>query len=96
MGGFAVQFAKAKGAYVICMASKDNVAYVKELGADEVIDYKTQNYEELLRDVDLVLEASPTRNNSERIKAISVLKDGEIFVSVNTDFPFNDALMKSS
>lgn len=96
VGGFALQFAKAKGAYVIGMASTDNVAYVKQLGADEVIDYKTQKFEELLRDVDVVLEASPTRNNSERIKAISVLKEGGIFVSVNTDFAFNDELMEAA
>ena len=94
VGGFAVQFAKAKGAYVIGMASAHNVEYVKQLGADEVIDYKTQNFEELLQDIDVVLEASPTRNNSERIKAIGILKEGGIFVSVNTDFAFNDELME--
>ena len=38
VGGFAVQFAKAKGAYVIGIASTDNLKYLKELGADEVID----------------------------------------------------------
>ncbi|MBL4678100.1 MAG: NADP-dependent oxidoreductase, partial [Mucilaginibacter sp.] len=96
VGGFAVQFAKAKGAYVIGMASTDNVAYVKQLGADEVIDYKAQNFEELLHDMDVVLEASPTRNNRERIKAISVLKEGGIFVSVNTDFSFNTELMEAA
>ncbi|WP_374950162.1 NADP-dependent oxidoreductase [Mucilaginibacter sp.] len=96
VGGFAVQFAKAKGAYVIGMASTDNVEYVKQLGADEVIDYKKQQYEELLHDIDVVLEASPIRNNGERIKAISVLKEGGIFVSVNTDFPFNDELTEAA
>ncbi|MDN3586131.1 NADP-dependent oxidoreductase [Pedobacter aquatilis] len=96
VGGFAIQFAKAKGAYIIGMASTDNVEYVKQLGADEVIDYKTQNFEELLHDMDVVLEASPTRNNSERMKAIGVLKNGGIFVSVNTDFAFNDKLMEAA
>jgi len=96
VGGFAVQFAKATGAYVIGIASTDNVGYVKQLGADEVIDYKTQNFEEMLNGLDVVIEASPTRNNSERIKAISVLKEGGIFVSVNADFSFNDELMQAA
>lgn len=92
VGSFAVQFAKAKGAYVIGIASKSNHDYLKQLGADEVIDYKTQKFEDLLNDIDVVLEASPTRNNDERIKAIGVLKEGGIFVSVNTDFAFNDKI----
>jgi NADPH:quinone reductase-like Zn-dependent oxidoreductase len=96
VGSFAVQFAKAKGAYVIGMASTDNLEYVKQLGADEVIDYRTQQFEELLHNIDVVLEASPTRNNSERVKAVKVLKQGGIFVSVNTDFPFNKELTEAA
>jgi NADPH:quinone reductase-like Zn-dependent oxidoreductase len=92
VGSFAVQFAKAKGAYVIGVASTGNVAYVKSLGADEVIDYKTQKLEHLVSDIDVVLEASPVRDNRERIKAVSVLRKGGIFVSVNVDFPFDDEL----
>ncbi|MBE5320782.1 NADP-dependent oxidoreductase [Pedobacter sp. MR2016-19] len=93
VGSFAVQFAKAKGAYVIGMASTANLDYVRQLGADEVIDYKTQKFEELLQDIDVVLEASPVRDNGERIKALSVLREGGIFVSVNTDFKFNDEMI---
>lgn len=95
VGSFAVQFAKAKGAYVIGIASTDNVEYVKQLGADEVIDYKMQKFEDLVHDMDVVLEASPVRDNSERVRSVSVLKEGGILVSVNTDFPFNDALMEA-
>jgi NADPH:quinone reductase-like Zn-dependent oxidoreductase len=94
VGSFSVQFAKATGAYVIGITSTNNVEYVKNLGADEVIDYRSQKFEELLSNVDVVLEASPNRDNSERIKAISVLKEGGIFVTVNTDFPFDDTLME--
>ncbi|MGQ7855995.1 NADP-dependent oxidoreductase [Pedobacter sp. WC2501] len=93
VGSFAVQFAKAKGAYVIGMASTANLDYVRQLGADEVIDYKTQKFEELLQDIDVVLEASPVRDNVERIKALSVLREGGIFVSVNTDFKFNNEMI---
>ena len=95
VGSFAVQFAKAKGAYVIGIASTDNTEYLRQLGADEVIDYKTQQFEDVVHDIDVVLEASPLRDNQERIKSVSVLKEGGILVSVNTDFPFNDALMEA-
>lgn len=92
VGSFAVQFAKAKGAYVIGTASEDNLDYLKQLGADEVIDYKNQKFEDLVQDIDVVLEASPLRDNKERLRAVEVLKEGGILVSVNTDFPFDDEL----
>ncbi|WP_375436391.1 NADP-dependent oxidoreductase [uncultured Hymenobacter sp.] len=92
VGSLAVQFAKAKGAYVIGTASADNLDYLKQLGADEVLDYRSQPWEELVRDVDVVLEASPVRDNVARVKAVTVLKQGGIFVSVNTDFPFDEAV----
>ena len=95
VGSFAVQFAKAKGAQVIGIASAQNHDYLKQIGADEVIDYKTQTVEELIHDMDVVLEASPIRDNKERIKSVSVLKEGGIFVSVNTDFPFDDDVMEA-
>ena len=90
VGGFAVQFAKAKGAYVIGMASGPNLAYVKQLGADEVIDYQTQHFEEMLHDIDVVLEATPLRDNRERLKAVRVLKSGGRFVTANLDHPLDD------
>ena len=92
VGSLAVQFAKAKGAYVIGTASADELDYVRQLGADEVLDYQSQRVEERVRDVDVVLEASSVRDNAERVKAIGVLKPGGIFVSVNTDFPFDETV----
>ena len=92
VGSFAVQFAKAKGAYVIGIASTDNLEHLKQLGADEVIDYKTQKFEDLVREIDVVFEASPLRDNNERLKSVKVLKQGGILSSVNLDFPFNDAV----
>ena len=73
-----MQFAKAKGAYVIGTASADSLDYLKELGADEVIDYKNQKFEDLVSDVDVVLEVSPLRDNNERLKSVGVLKEGGI------------------
>ena len=90
VGSFAVQFAKAKGAYVIGTASADSLDYVKQLGADEVIDYKNQKFEDLVKDVDVVLEVSPVRDNKERLKSVTVLKEGGILVSVNVDLQYND------
>jgi len=92
VGSFAVQLAKAKGAYVIGTTSAGNLEFLKQIGADEVIDYKTQKFEELLRDIDVVFDASSVRDNNERLKGVSVLKDGGIFVSVNVDFPFDAAV----
>ena len=78
---------------MIGMASTTNLDYVRQLGADEVIDYNTQKFEELLHDIDVVLEASPVRDNGARIRALSVLREGGGFVSVNTDFKFNSEMI---
>ncbi|MBO0952659.1 NADP-dependent oxidoreductase [Fibrella forsythiae] len=93
VGSFAVQFAKAKGAYVIGTASAGNLDYLKQLGADEAIDYQDQSISALISDVDVVLEASPLRNNTERLKSVSLLKEGGVLVTVNIDLPFNDAVL---
>jgi NADPH:quinone reductase-like Zn-dependent oxidoreductase len=95
VGSFAVQFAKAKGAYVVATASAQNYTYLKQIGADEVLDYNTQRVEELVHDMDVVLEASPLRDNAERIKSASTLKEGGLFVSVNTDLPFTDDVLEA-
>lgn len=57
VGTFAVQFAKWKGAYVLGTASAEHAALVRELGADEVIDYHATRFEEVARDVDVVLDS---------------------------------------
>ena len=74
-------------------ASAQNLDYVKQLGADEVIDYRSQPLAEAVHDVDLVVEVSPVRDNDERLKAVAVLRPGGRFVSVNVDFPFNEAVL---
>ena len=95
VGSFAVQFAKAKGAYVIGIASANNLEHLKEIGADEVIDYKSQRFEDLFDNIDVVFDASPLRDNNERLKSVSVLKKGGTLVSVNVDFPFGDEVTKA-
>jgi NADPH:quinone reductase-like Zn-dependent oxidoreductase len=56
VGHLAVQFAKARGATVIATASSDHVAFVRSLGADEVIDYRRERFDDRVRDVDLVYD----------------------------------------
>ncbi|UHG94096.1 NADP-dependent oxidoreductase [Spirosoma oryzicola] len=90
VGNLAVQFAKAKGGYVIGTASAHNVEFLTELGADEVIDYRNQQFEELLHDIDVVFNASPVRDESVRIKSVEVMKAGSIFVCTHLDEPFSD------
>lgn len=57
VGHFAVQLAKWKGANVIAVASGKNEALLRELGADEFIDYTKTKPEDVVRDVDLVVDA---------------------------------------
>ena len=56
LGGYAVQYAKRAGAEVFATASAAHVEYVRSLGADHVIDYRTRRFESVARDIDLVLD----------------------------------------
>ncbi len=56
LGGYAVQYAKRAGAEVFATASTAHVDYVRGLGADHVIDYKTERFESAARNIDLVLD----------------------------------------
>lgn len=55
LGAFAVQFARRAGAFVIGTASADDVDHVRRLGADQVVDYRAQRFEDVVGKVDLVL-----------------------------------------
>ncbi|MFH8623449.1 NADP-dependent oxidoreductase [Streptomyces vietnamensis] len=56
VGHFAVQIAKARGAYVIGTASAAKHELLRELGADEVVDYREARFENVVSDVDVVLD----------------------------------------
>jgi NADPH:quinone reductase-like Zn-dependent oxidoreductase len=79
VGSLAIQLAKSRGAYVIATTSAKNRALVKSLGADEVIDYKTQKFTEILRDIDVVFD---TLGGDIQESSWSVLKRGGILVSI--------------
>ena len=80
IGSIAIQFAKHLGAYVATTVSTNDKEFVKELGADEVIDYKTQNFEDVLsHDYDAVFD---TVGGETYTKSFKVLKRGGIIVSM--------------
>ena len=89
IGNLALQFAKAYGAYVIGTASAHNADFLKQLGADEVIDYNTQKFEDVVSDMDVVFNATPTTSVDEelRMRSVPVLKEGGIFVCTHGVWP---------
>ena len=82
VGLFVVQLAHLHGAYVIATASARNAEFVKQLGADEVIDYETSRFEGQVENVDIVFDAvgGETLNRSW-----AVLKPGGRIVTIAAD-----------
>ena len=78
VGHLAVQFAKTVGAVVITTVSTDDVAFVRSLGADEVIDHTKQRFESRLRDIDLVYDLI---GDDTQERSWAVLKKGGTLVS---------------
>ena len=74
----AVQLAKAKGAIVIGTASGKNEQFVRELGANEFVDYTAQPFEEVVKDVDVVFD---TVGGDTCERAFQTLKKGGFLVS---------------
>src|SRR5205814_2688799 len=79
VGSFAIQIAKARGAKVIATASTPNQDLLKQLGADVAIDYTTTKFEEVAKDVDVVLD-SVGRDTLAR--SYDVVKKGGFIVSL--------------
>ena len=79
VGHFAVQLAKWKGAYVFATASTKNQDLLRELGVDEPIDYTQQRFEDVARNVDIVLD---TIGGETQERSWSVLKKGGVLVSL--------------
>jgi NADPH:quinone reductase-like Zn-dependent oxidoreductase len=86
VGSIAIQLAKAKGAHVTATASAAKSALVKSLGADQVIDYRAQDFSQIARDMDVVFD---TVGGEVQEKSWSVLKPGGFLVSI-TDRPSED------
>lgn len=79
IGSFAIQLAKHFGGYVITTASGDGLRFSKELGADEVIDYKSEAFHKKIKNIDVVLD---TVGGDTYSKSFLVLKAGGMIVSM--------------
>ncbi|SFW88873.1 NADPH:quinone reductase [Amycolatopsis australiensis] len=82
VGHLAVQIAKARGAYVIGTASAPKHGFVRSLGADEVVDYRTTDVTEAVRDADVVVDA---QGNEHALRSLRSLRPGGILVSLRLD-----------
>jgi NADPH:quinone reductase-like Zn-dependent oxidoreductase len=84
VGTFAIQFARWKGAEVITTSSAENIAFLRLLGADYVIDYRKEKFEEKISDVDLVFD---TIGGDTQKRSLGVLKSGgRLITTVKPEF----------
>jgi len=79
VGHVAVQVAKARGAYVIGTASASKHDFMRSLGADEVIDYRTADFVKEARDIDVVLDSL---GGADRLRSLETLRPGGVLVSI--------------
>ncbi len=79
IGSIAIPLAKNLGAYVATTVNSNDKQFVQSLGTDEVIDYKSQDFEELVHDYDAVYD---TVGGQTYTKSFNVLKKGGIIVSM--------------
>ena len=79
VGSFAVQIAKARGAKVIATASGANQHFLKEIGADQAIDYTATKFEEAVKNVDVVLDSV---GDDTLKRSYAVVKKGGMVVSL--------------
>ncbi|MEU3462842.1 NADP-dependent oxidoreductase [Streptomyces sp. NPDC006733] len=77
VGHFAVQIAKARGAHVIAVAGAARHEFVRGLGADEVIDYRTTDFTEAVEDLDVVFDSTAQGDLS-----LGVLRAGGVLISI--------------
>ena len=82
VGHYAIQFAKAKGARVLTTVSTGNVQFSRDLGADVVIDYKRQRFEDVASGLDMVFDLI---DGETRERSWKLLKKGGVLVTTLTD-----------
>ncbi|HEX3674164.1 MAG TPA: NADP-dependent oxidoreductase [Rhizomicrobium sp.] len=91
VGHFAIQLAKAKGAWVATTASKADLEFVRGLGADQAIDYKAQRFEDEVSDIDVVYDLI---GGETQDRSFAVLKTGGALISTLTQPDKNRARAK--
>ena len=84
VGAYAVQLAKLSDLHVVATAASADLDYVRGLGAERVLDYETEQLEESLNGVDIVLD---TVGGETQERSLRVLKPGGILVSVVSPLP---------
>lgn len=84
VGTYAVQLAHARGAHVVGTASKSNTAFLEDLGADEVLHYKENRFEDRVRDADVVLD---TVGGDTLERSWGVVRKGGTLVTIAGDAP---------
>ncbi len=84
VGHFAVQLARLAGAHVVATASERNADWLRDLGANEVIDYRTSRFEEETGDIDLVVDLIGNVQDSTGTRSLSVMRPGALLISVPT------------
>ena len=89
VGHFAIQIAKALGAYVITTSSAKNKDFVMSLGADEHIDYRTQAFEEVATNIDFVLDPM---GGEVLLKSLLLIKEGGSIISLLANHVTEDVL----
>ena len=89
IGSIAIQLAKHLGAFVATTVSTDDKQFVQELGADQVIDYKTENFEDIVYDYDAVFD---TVSGDTYKRSFKVLKKGSGMIVSTLEQP-NSELM---
>jgi NADPH:quinone reductase-like Zn-dependent oxidoreductase len=82
VGHLAVQLAKSRGAYVIAVAGERNQEWLAELGADEVVDYGRQAFEDAVSDVDVVLDLVGDSHDATTRRSLRVLRRGGLLIVV--------------
>ena len=84
VGAYAVQLASQAGVHVVALAAAANPQYLTTLGAERVVDYEADRFEECVRGVDAVLD---TVGGATQQRSLGVLKRGGILVSVVSPVP---------
>ena len=84
VGHFAVQFARIAGAHVVTTASAVNTDWLRELGADEVIDYRSERFDEATSDIDVVVDLIGNVSDNTGTRSLTVMKPGGLLISVPT------------
>jgi len=85
VGHYAVQIAKHFGAHVVAVASAANKDFVLSLGADEFIDYRTQAFEEVIQDADIVHDAVWSDDLRHVERSLRAIKPGGKLLSLIVD-----------